>query len=72
MTATASLDLERAGFTRERGEALAYLLGAWVLGLAAAQLGMLVAVHQQCFVGRLVEALRPAGGEAGAAEAGAS
>ena len=53
---TAILDFERAGFTRERGEALAYLLEAWVLGLAAAQLGILVAVHQQCSVRRLVEA----------------
>ena len=31
MTATAILDLERAGFTREQVEALAYLLEAWVL-----------------------------------------
>ena len=61
MTATAILDLERAGFTREQGEALAHLIEAWVLGVAAVQLGLLVAVHRLCPVRRLVETLQHAG-----------
>ena len=69
---TAILDLERAGFTREQVEALAYLLEAWVLGVAAVQLGLLLAVHRLCPVSRLVETLRLANGGTDEAEAGAS
>ena len=72
MTATAILNLERAGFTREQVEALAYLVEAWVLGVAATQLGLLVAVHGLCPVRRLVETLQLANGETDEAEAGAS
>ena len=35
MTATAIPDLERVGSTRPQGGALAYLIEAWVLGVAA-------------------------------------
>ena len=57
------LDLEKSGFTREQVEALAYLVEAWVLGIAAAQLGLLVAVHGLCPIKRLVEALQLASDE---------
>jgi len=46
VTATAIPDLERVGSTRQQGGALAYLIEAWVLGVAAVRLGLLVAAHQ--------------------------
>jgi hypothetical protein len=44
VTATVVRDLELAGLTREQAEGLVYLIEAYTVGIAAAQLGLLMAV----------------------------
>jgi hypothetical protein len=48
VTTTVLRDLELAGLTREQAEGLVYLIEAYMVGVAATQLGFLMAVVGLC------------------------